>query len=490
MLRRLLLSACLLGAASLAGGSASTSASVLHPLSISGYPYATVPCTLKPYALDGPSGWCPGLNWGLIPGDQQPANELSPYGYYYRNCTDYVAWRLTQNGVPLWMTQGLGDAKTWAVVAKQRHLPVDPFPAVGSVAVNPTGKYGHVAVVTAVSGGYISVEQYDVNFDGDFSTSSGYPSSLGFTRFIHFERYATGLAPTPASFAAAVQARAGVLFTASPSASPPVQDLHLGLRHDAAPAMVTLSGGGTETAVVANTGHLFTIGVDGTRDWALPVAAGSAPAIAALAGGGYEVAFAHRDGDLVVVGTKGTADLHVPVAPGTNPSITGLANGGYELAAHLSSGGIYESGAAGTRLLHLGVATGTSPAIAGLVTGGAEVVFQANTGTLYGVGAAGSGSLGQQLAPTSSPVIAALSTGGDEVAFVAATGPVATTGTAGTRSWHLVPAPGTNPAITALASGGFEVALQLGNGSLMSVGTAGSKNWHLQMAPQTSPTIA
>ena len=42
-----------------------------------GYPYANATAC-------GPDSWCIG------------GSDISPYGYGYRNCTDYVAWKIRQ----------------------------------------------------------------------------------------------------------------------------------------------------------------------------------------------------------------------------------------------------------------------------------------------------------------------------------------------------------------------------------------------------------
>jgi surface antigen len=156
-----------------------------------GYPYATVPCVYSPYATTGSGYWCSGYNWGTIRNNTGNASELSPYGYDYRNCTDYAAWKLASLGVQPAQYKGLGNANTWGTNATAHGVVSNTTPAVGSVAVSTAGSFGHVAFVTAVGGSQITVSQYNQPQDGTYTTQTGTPASLGFSSFDHFERYET-----------------------------------------------------------------------------------------------------------------------------------------------------------------------------------------------------------------------------------------------------------------------------------------------------------
>lgn len=61
------------------------------------------------------------------------------------------------------------------------------------MAVSTPGAYGHVALVVAINGGVITVDQYNYYANGTFSQNKGTPSSFAapFTRFVHFEKYET-----------------------------------------------------------------------------------------------------------------------------------------------------------------------------------------------------------------------------------------------------------------------------------------------------------
>jgi hypothetical protein len=64
-----------------------------------GYPHPTVPCAHAPYAT---TGFCPGYDWGPVHADAPGytvATTYSARGYGYRNCTDYVAWKLESLGI-------------------------------------------------------------------------------------------------------------------------------------------------------------------------------------------------------------------------------------------------------------------------------------------------------------------------------------------------------------------------------------------------------
>jgi len=155
------------------------------------YPYSTKPCVWSPHAVTGAkANWCADFVWGDKPKDLNAANVISPYGYYYRNCTDYAAWRVHTSGVSPQMYKGLGNASTWGVRAVAKGIKVNSKPTVGSVAVRTTGKYGHTAYVEAVyPNGTIKVSQYNNGAAGEYSESTGTPAALGFSAFVHFEAY-------------------------------------------------------------------------------------------------------------------------------------------------------------------------------------------------------------------------------------------------------------------------------------------------------------
>ena len=110
-------------------------------------------------------------------------NQYSPLQFYYRNCTDYVAWRINEarggstsnikfDWGSLGFSSGQGDAKDWASAASARGYRVDGIPNLGAVAWWGTGDYGHVAIVGSISGDEdsIIVEEYNRAGDGKYGT--------------------------------------------------------------------------------------------------------------------------------------------------------------------------------------------------------------------------------------------------------------------------------------------------------------------------------
>ncbi len=122
--------------------------------------------------------------------------QYDEWGYYFRNCTSYVAWKLSTLGVPPEKIKGLGNAKFWFDNAKKRGIPTGSTAAVGAVAVSTTGKYGHVAFVEAVHGdGTITVSEYNVGVAGNGRTWTGKPSTRGFTKYVYFKSFFTSPPP-------------------------------------------------------------------------------------------------------------------------------------------------------------------------------------------------------------------------------------------------------------------------------------------------------
>lgn len=128
----------------------------------------------------------PGTNPSTSTWTDHRGNPFSPYGYAFRNCTDYIAWKLQQLGVADSRTRGLGDANKWSAAAKGKGLLVDTEPAAGSVAVKNNGK-GHVAYVEAVHGRQLTVSEYNATGDGTYRRRTGALSTLGFDQYIHTE---------------------------------------------------------------------------------------------------------------------------------------------------------------------------------------------------------------------------------------------------------------------------------------------------------------
>jgi surface antigen len=137
------------------GGSGSGSA----PGSVGGYPWASAACQASPGAQ-----YCPGDNWIYN------AGLYDTWGYNYRNCTSYVAWRLsTNNGFN--MPRAIGWAAVWGTVLRSQYA-INATPARGAIAWDPKG---HVAYVESVSadGSQVAISEYNYGYYPDISTGDG-----------------------------------------------------------------------------------------------------------------------------------------------------------------------------------------------------------------------------------------------------------------------------------------------------------------------------
>ncbi|MFW8744746.1 CHAP domain-containing protein, partial [Mesorhizobium japonicum] len=95
---------------------------------------------------------------------------LSPLNYYYRECVDFVAWRLSRDagsspaGPYRWtwtqLTPNGGNASQWLSAWQDHGWPTGSTPKVGSVAWFPGGN--HVAYVSGIlSSGMIVIDEYN-----------------------------------------------------------------------------------------------------------------------------------------------------------------------------------------------------------------------------------------------------------------------------------------------------------------------------------------
>lgn len=96
-------------------------------------------------------------------GDDYPYRDAiidggSGYGGLYRECTDFVAWRLNRNGAPGWYAWG--NADTWDDYARAHGVLVDHTPALGAVA---QWDVNHVATVSGFNASHsmIFIEEYN-----------------------------------------------------------------------------------------------------------------------------------------------------------------------------------------------------------------------------------------------------------------------------------------------------------------------------------------
>lgn len=122
---------------------------------------------LAAYAASGALEAGDDYPWFYQPADVE-GGGLSPLGYYYRECVDFVAWRLNRDagsttGPFRWtwpnLTPSGGNASEWAYAWKSHGWPTGSQPVAGSVAWFPGN---HVAYVKSVlAGGQVVIEEYN-----------------------------------------------------------------------------------------------------------------------------------------------------------------------------------------------------------------------------------------------------------------------------------------------------------------------------------------
>jgi surface antigen len=110
---------------------------------------------------------------------------LSPLNYFYRQCVDFVAWRLNRDAgsttAPFkytwsYLTPSGGNASQWKLAWQNHGWPMSTTPVAGSVAWF-TGN--HVAYVKTVNGdGTVTIEEYNWNSDRSYHTRTIAASSV------------------------------------------------------------------------------------------------------------------------------------------------------------------------------------------------------------------------------------------------------------------------------------------------------------------------
>lgn len=111
------------------------------------------------------------------------------WGYGYRNCTSWVAYKLAADGKTGFTY--LGNAAQWPGGAAARGFGVDygQGARAGDAAVNPNGYYGHVMYVEAVNGSQVIVSDYNRLGDGLYRGPDGGNAAVvnqSSLVFIHF----------------------------------------------------------------------------------------------------------------------------------------------------------------------------------------------------------------------------------------------------------------------------------------------------------------
>ena len=127
------------------------------------------------------------------PGDDYPWRDagysLSPLGYNYRQCVDFVAWRLNRDqGITsapwkwVWsnLTPNGGNASQWEKAWIAHGWTTSATPVVGSVAWFVGN---HVAYVHAIDGGNVVIEEYNGTSSRSYAMRTIPISSVG--RFLY-----------------------------------------------------------------------------------------------------------------------------------------------------------------------------------------------------------------------------------------------------------------------------------------------------------------
>ncbi len=142
-----------------------------------GYPWGSAPC-LHTGQVDGP---CWNYDWAVNGNIWNWATG----GYGYRNCTDWVSYRIRSTGrnVP----SGLGNAASWDDRAPDYGYSVSSTPRVGAAAVSNSGYYGHVMYVEAVNGdGSIVISDYNRAGTGKYAVSTLSAATASYLRYVYF----------------------------------------------------------------------------------------------------------------------------------------------------------------------------------------------------------------------------------------------------------------------------------------------------------------
>ncbi len=142
-----------------------------------GYPWGYAKCIHTGNA-EGP---CSNYDWHV---NGQIYNWQTG-GYGYRNCTDWVSYRIRSVGrnVPA----GLGNAKEWDDRAPSYGYTVSGTPREGAAAVSNSGFYGHVMYVEAVNDdGSIVVSDYNRAGTGKYDMNVISASTANNLNYIYF----------------------------------------------------------------------------------------------------------------------------------------------------------------------------------------------------------------------------------------------------------------------------------------------------------------
>ena len=117
------------------------------------------------------------------------------WGFVLRNCTSFVAWRMQERNAMAGFGNQFGgehwgNAENWDDVARRLGYRVDSVPAIGAVAQTDAGRVGHVAWVSAIGPGTVTVEEYNHAVPGGYGSRT---VPVGEFRYLHLD----DVAPSP-----------------------------------------------------------------------------------------------------------------------------------------------------------------------------------------------------------------------------------------------------------------------------------------------------
>lgn len=148
-----------------------------------GYKYGDAVCLYAGYA-DPP---CREYDWGY-PSATSPRNLFDEWGYGYRNCTSWVAFRVAQvkGYTPAGLSQ-LGNAKNWPSNTSAKVSYGNPHGGNGASVAVTGGTYGHVRFVENVyDDGSIEVSDYNLLGDGTYRRYPVSAATASTFTYIHF----------------------------------------------------------------------------------------------------------------------------------------------------------------------------------------------------------------------------------------------------------------------------------------------------------------
>ncbi|KAJ2720820.1 hypothetical protein GGI07_004386, partial [Coemansia sp. Benny D115] len=121
-------------------------------------------------------------------GDDYPyrgkCSGVDPWNYYKCQCTSFAAWRINSRlGIKFhnyYKGPNWGNANTWDDAARKTNVLINSNPVPGCIAQTNAGTYGHVAWVTKVSGGSVTIEEYNHQVREGYSTRTVPKSSFSY----------------------------------------------------------------------------------------------------------------------------------------------------------------------------------------------------------------------------------------------------------------------------------------------------------------------